>query len=128
VANAVYYENALMSHIEQIDALEQPAVMADFLLRFDKVQYSLVTAVYENRLLLSLRTSGSRLSAADLARRLLRRIGEGGGHRCKAGGYIPLETGSPTEIERKRNVLRRRYLRALNIRQPRGIKLVPTTK
>jgi nanoRNase/pAp phosphatase (c-di-AMP/oligoRNAs hydrolase) len=128
LANAVYYETALMSHIDQIEALEQPAVMADFLLRFEKVQYSLVTAVYENRLLLSLRTSGSRLSAADLARRLLRRIGEGGGHRCKAGGYIPLETGSPTEIERKRNVLRRRYLRALNIRQPRGIKLVPTVK
>jgi nanoRNase/pAp phosphatase (c-di-AMP/oligoRNAs hydrolase) len=128
LANAMYYETALMSHIDQIEALEQPAVMADLLLRFDKVQYSLVTAVYENRLLISLRTSGSRLSAADLARRLLRRIGEGGGHRSKAGGYIQLETGSPTEVERKRNVLRRRYLRALGIRQPRGIKLVPGTK
>jgi hypothetical protein len=128
LANAMYYETALMSHIDQIEALEQPAVMADLLLRFDKVQYSLVTAVYENRLLISLRTSGSRLSAADLARRLLRRIGEGGGHRSKAGGYIQLETGSPTEVERKRNVLRRRYLRALGIRQPRGIKLVPGAK
>jgi len=128
LANAVYYENALMSHIDQIEALEQPAVMADFLLRFDKVQYSLVTAVYENRLLISLRTSGSRLSAADLARRLLRRMGEGGGHRSKAGGYIQLDTASPTEVERKRNVLRRRYLRALGIRQPRGIKLVSGVK
>jgi nanoRNase/pAp phosphatase (c-di-AMP/oligoRNAs hydrolase) len=128
LANAVYYDNALMSHIDQIEALEQPAVMADLLLRFDKVQYSLVTAVYDNRLLLSLRSSGTRFSAADLARRLLRRIGEGGGHRSKAGGYIALDTGSPTEVERKRNVLRRRYLRALGIRQPRGIKLVAATK
>jgi nanoRNase/pAp phosphatase (c-di-AMP/oligoRNAs hydrolase) len=123
--NAVYYETAMMSHLESIDALEQPAVMADLLLRFDKVQASLVTAVDENKLLISLRTSSPRISAADMARRLLRHIGEGGGHRTKAGGYIALETGTPTEIERKRNVLRRRYLRCLRIRQSRGLRLVP---
>src|SRR5205085_12534303 len=61
LANAVYWENgtsgAVLSHIETIDSMEQPAVIADFLLRFDKVQWALVTAVHENKLVLSIRSS-----------------------------------------------------------------------
>jgi len=130
LANAVYWENgtsgAVLSHIESIDSMEQPAVIADFLLRFDKVQWALVTAVHENKLILSIRTSNtSKLSAADMARRVLRNIGEGGGHRTKAGGFIRLETGSAAEIDRVREMLKRRYLRSLGIKGQRGQKLVP---
>ena len=44
--NAVYYDHAILSHIEQIDSMEKPAVVADMLLRFEKVDWALVTAVY----------------------------------------------------------------------------------
>lgn len=130
LANAAYWENgtsgAVLSHLESIDSMEQPAVIADFLLRFDKVQWALVTAVHENKLVLSIRTSNtSKLSAADMARRVLRTIGEGGGHRTKAGGFIRLETGSAAEVDRLREMLRRRYLRSLGIKGQRGQKLVP---
>jgi nanoRNase/pAp phosphatase (c-di-AMP/oligoRNAs hydrolase) len=125
LSNALYYDEAIMSHLDVIDTPEKPAIIADFLLRFEPIQWALVTAAYENRLVLSLRTSSSKLSAADMIRRLLRGAGEGGGHRTKAGGFIPLETNSPTEIERKRTVLRRRYLRALGIRQTQGKRLIP---
>jgi hypothetical protein len=60
-------------------------------------------------------------------RRLLRNLGEGGGHRTKAGGFVKLETGSPTEIERIRKMLWRRYLRAVGIKPARGQKLIPKT-
>jgi len=134
LANAHYWEptgngtpnnGAVLSHLESIDSMEQPAVIADFLLRFDKVQWALVTAVHENKLVLSIRTSGNKLSAADMARKLLRQIGEGGGHKTKAGGFIKLETGSAAEVDRYREMLRRRYLRALNIKGHRGQRLVP---
>ncbi len=123
--NAVYYDNAIVSHIDVIDSLEKPAVMADFLLRFDAVQWSLVTAVHETKLIMSLRTSNKTISAVDVIRRLIRNMGEGGGHRLKAGGYIPLSNGSPTEIARLRDVLKRRILRYLKIRNTRGQRLVP---
>jgi len=122
---AVYYDHAVMSHLDRIDSMEKPAVMADFLLRFDKVDWSLVTAVHESKLVLSLRTSAARLSAADMMRRLIRNIGEGGGHRTKAGGFVRLESGSAAEIDRVRKVLRRRYLRSLRIPPSRGQRLVP---
>ena len=125
VANAVWYDHAIVSHLEHIDSLEKPAVLADFLLRYDKVDWALVTAVHEGKLIMSIRTSSKQMSAADLARRLLRKIGEGGGHRTKAGGFVKLETGAPAEVERWREVLRRRYLRALLIKGARPQKLVP---
>lgn len=126
LASATYYDNVVISHLDTIDSLEQPAVIADFLLRFDKVQWALVTAVYENRLILSLRSSDPKRSAGEIVRRLIRRLGEGGGHRSKAGGFTPLENGTPTEVDRIRGTLRMRLLRALKIRMSRGQKLVST--
>ena len=125
LANAYWYDGALISHLDSIDSMEKPAVMGDFLLRFDKVQWALVTAVYEDRLMLSLRTSSPKISAADLMRRLTRKLGEGGGHPAKAGGFIKLETGTAAEVERIRAILRRRYLRSLGITVSRRQKLVP---
>jgi hypothetical protein len=114
----------MVSHIETIDSLEQPAVIADFLLRFDKVQWAMVTAVYDGRLIFSIRTSEPKRSAGAIARRIIRGLGEGGGHRTKAGGYVRLDNGSPTEVERVRAVIRQRYLRALKIKPNRGQKLI----
>jgi len=125
LTNAVFYDHAILSHLDHIDSLERPAVVADFLLRFDKVDWALVTAVHEGKLLMSIRTSSTKMSAADMAKRLMRKIGEGGGHRTKAGGFIKLETGSEAEIDRWREQLRRRYLRALLIKGARPQRLVP---
>jgi nanoRNase/pAp phosphatase (c-di-AMP/oligoRNAs hydrolase) len=128
LSNAIYYDHAIISHLDHIDSLERPAVVADFLLRFDKVDWALVTAVHQGKLLMSIRTSSSKMSAADMAKRLLRKIGEGGGHRTKAGGSINLDTSSAAEIERWREQLRRRYLRALLIKGARPQRLVPTAE
>jgi nanoRNase/pAp phosphatase (c-di-AMP/oligoRNAs hydrolase) len=124
LAHATYYDDAMISHIGEIDSLEKPAVIADFLLRFEKVQWSLVTALHGSRMVLSLRTSASKGSAGELMRRLVRKLGDGGGHRAKAGGYVTLQNGSATEIERMRKILRTRLLRALKIRADRGERLV----
>jgi nanoRNase/pAp phosphatase (c-di-AMP/oligoRNAs hydrolase) len=129
--NAVYYGDALVTFLETIDSPEKPATVADFLLRFDQVQFALVTAVFEGKMVMSVRASPAgaiKITAAELARRLVRNIGQGGGHRTKAGGAVPLANGTPTEIERVRSILRRRYLRALGIKMSRGLRLVPTPK
>jgi nanoRNase/pAp phosphatase (c-di-AMP/oligoRNAs hydrolase) len=123
--SAVYYDDAMTAHIDTIDSLEKPAVIADFLLRFDKVRWSLVSAIHGNRMILSLRSSDKVRSAGDVMRKLVRGIGEGGGHRAKAGGYVSLQSNSAAEIERHRTTLRRRLLRALGIQMSRGQKLVP---
>lgn len=124
LSNAVYYDYAITSFIQEVESLEQPAIIADFLMRFDKVNWALVTGIYDNRLIFSLRSSDPKRSAGQIARRLIRNLGEGGGHRSKAGGFVPLENGSATEIERVRTIMRQRLLRALRIKPSRGQKLI----
>lgn len=122
--NAVCYDSAILSHLPRIESPEMPAIVADFLLRYDPVNWVLVTAVTETGLQLSVRTS-SKVSAADIMRRLMRKLGHGGGHKTKAGGTIPMKTGSPEEVAQLRELLRRRFLRALRIRSAKPEHLVP---
>ncbi len=124
--NAALYGNAIVTFLDHIDSPEKPAVIADFLLRYDQAEWAVVSGVsQENKLVLSMRTSSPKLSAADVMRKLVRNIGEGGGHRTKAGGSIRLQTATEAEINRLREVVRRRLLRALNIKSVRPQRLVP---
>jgi nanoRNase/pAp phosphatase (c-di-AMP/oligoRNAs hydrolase) len=125
VNNAVVHDEAIVSHLDEIDTPEKPAIIADFLLRFDQAHWALVTAIIEKNLVLSLRTDGPKTSAADIMRRLVRDLGEGGGHRTKAGGYIRLNDASEGEITKLRDKLRRRLLRSLKIKGSRPQRLVP---
>ncbi len=125
LGSATVYDGALLAHLDTINTPEKPAILADFLLRYNKADFALVTAIHNNTLVMSLRTNGTKMAAADMMRRLTRKLGDGGGHKTKAGGGVPLANGTPTEVDRIRSILRRRYLRALGIKISRGQKLVP---
>lgn len=126
LSHAIYLDTALISHLDRVESLEQPAVMADFLLRFDKVQWALVTGTVDSKLILSLRTSSKAVSAADIMRRILRQIGLGGGHKSKAGGFVDISKMTPAEVSALRQRLWRRYLRAVGLKPGKGSLLVPT--
>lgn len=120
--NATIYENVLFTHLDRIEFLEKPAIIADFLLRFDGADWCIVTAIVgqgeedrPTRMLVSARTNNPTLSAGEAMRRAMEHFGEGGGHRTKAGGFVRLENGSATEIERLKLELRKRFLRALKV-------------
>jgi nanoRNase/pAp phosphatase (c-di-AMP/oligoRNAs hydrolase) len=115
VRNALIYDHAMVTHIEDIESQETPAVIADFLLRYEDVQWVFVTAVSGSSLVMSLRTQSDRITAAELMRKIIGKLGEGGGHRLKAGGSIKLATGSETEVEQLRRKLLKRMLKALEI-------------
>lgn len=121
--NANAYDFAITSYIDHISSLEQPALVADFLLRYDQVSWALVTAVHDSNLIFSLRSSDGRFSAGQVARKIIRGIGAGGGHHSKAGGYAPLTVDTPEEVDRIRGIMRKRLLAALKIKnaKPRAL-------
>lgn len=124
--NALIYEHAVITHLDMIDSPEQPAVMADFLLRYEQAQWVLVSAISGHGLVLSLRSAhGTGSSAASVMARVVRQIGQGGGHPHKAGGYISLPDTRPETIEQARNRIKRRYLPALGIRGVKPRRLIP---
>lgn len=115
--NAVIYDHAMVSHLHNIDSPEQPAVMADFLLRYENVTWVMVSALSGKALVLSLRTTQETPhSAGSVISHILAGIGNGGGHPTKAGGYIPLKDHKATTINQMRNTIKRRFLAALGIR------------
>ena len=124
LANAEFQDSAVMSHLDVIESMEQPAVMADFLLRFDQAEWVLVTAKAADKLVLSLRTRSKDRSAADVLRQILNRLGEGGGHRAKAGGHIPLGGHPDIDLEKVRRKVWRKFLCAVGLKPGKVTKLV----
>ena len=111
ITEAQFAGKVLATHLGPVDSPAMPAVVADFLLRFHGITWVLVAAMHQERIILSLRTSDSKQSAGEMMRKLTRHLGDGGGHRTKAGGTIPLCNRTGSEIERLRRLLRRRLLK-----------------
>lgn len=113
-----------LEHVEEVGTLvvshlgdiEQPDIVpevADLLLRLQGKTWSLTTGVFGTRLYLSIRTTNARADAGRLMRRLLGRMGKGGGHGMMAGGYIDLEKAKNGDAEAIRKRVVQRLARAL---------------
>lgn len=132
LANAMVYDRVLFTHIGRITSLEKPAIIADFLLRYEGIDWAIVTACHgegndgrPERLIVSARAGKLDLSAGEAVRKAMTGLGDGGGHRTKAGGVVRLENGTPTELERVRLALRRGMLKAVRLpEETRGRRLI----
>jgi nanoRNase/pAp phosphatase (c-di-AMP/oligoRNAs hydrolase) len=94
----------VVTHLGEVEQPDIVPEIADLLLRLEGKTWSLSTGRYGNRLYLSLRTTNPRADAGSLMRRLLGRMGKGGGHGMMAGGYIELErtrNGDPEAVRRR---------------------------
>lgn len=126
INGAVYAGDVLATYLGKVESPTMPAVVADFLLRFRGINWVLVGAAQNGRVILSLRTNDPKTSAGEMMRKLTRHLGEGGGHRTKAGGSIPIKDGTAGETERLRAILRRRLLKLTGKpRDTKFSKLVP---
>jgi nanoRNase/pAp phosphatase (c-di-AMP/oligoRNAs hydrolase) len=90
IEKAQVFDFACVSHLGKIDNPDMVAEMADFLLRGEDLRWTLVTAVYNDTLYLSLRASGKNAHAGSIARKTVGVMGTAGGHGRMAGGQIPL--------------------------------------
>lgn len=90
--NAVYYQNLICAHLGSVPAAEFVAEMADFLLRHDRIGWTLCTGYFKGRLFLAVRTSNPKGNAGTLVKKLVKDKENVGGHDMIAGGYILLES------------------------------------
>ncbi len=72
--------------------------MADLAVRYEGVEWSLVTGQFAHRLHLSIRSDAVDANSGELMQQLLDGLGRGGGHGMRGGGNIDLTTvGMPLE-------------------------------
>jgi nanoRNase/pAp phosphatase (c-di-AMP/oligoRNAs hydrolase) len=77
-------------HLGAVQTPDSAAQIADFLMTLEKARWSIVTARYNGRLHVSLRSNDPSAGAGRLLKRLLGGGNRGGGHGMIAGGSVEL--------------------------------------
>jgi nanoRNase/pAp phosphatase (c-di-AMP/oligoRNAs hydrolase) len=120
------YDRLLISWINDLPNPELAAQVVDFMIRYEDIDWAVCAGIHDNQLVLSVRTSVPRAQAGEILRHVVGKLGgRAGGHDRRAGGFIPLASTSATAIEQVQSDFRRRILKALQIDECRGKRLVP---
>jgi nanoRNase/pAp phosphatase (c-di-AMP/oligoRNAs hydrolase) len=138
LTNTKQYGHCLICNIGRINNADMIGEVADLLLRHEEVDWVMCHGFFDNQMLISFRTQDSSLSAGEVARMVVDRIGSGGGHDRMAGGQIRLsgnqgirESGrdsASAKYKHLEGLIRRRFLKALRIRKRKGRPLVSIRK
>jgi nanoRNase/pAp phosphatase (c-di-AMP/oligoRNAs hydrolase) len=120
------YDKLLISWINDLPAPELCSQVVDFMIRHEGIHWALCAGVHDSQLILSLRSNEPRAQAGEILRLVAAKLGgKAGGHDRRAGGFIPLASTAPSAIDLVQGDLRRRLLKALQIEETRGRRLVP---
>jgi nanoRNase/pAp phosphatase (c-di-AMP/oligoRNAs hydrolase) len=119
------YDRLIISWVHELTQPELAAQVVDFLIRYEEVDWAVCAGVHGENLVLSVRTALPRAQAGEMLRQVVGKLGgRAGGHDRRAGGYIPLPSTSANAIEQVQADFRRRLLRALQIEECRGQRLI----
>jgi len=122
--HAMVYGRCVLTNLGQIDNPDMIAEVADLLLRHEHVHWALCAGHYDGKMIVSVRTTDAAGDAGAVMRRIVSRLGAGGGHAAMAGGQIPLRKDTQTYRRALEKKIRDRYLRALGQAEQRGVRLV----
>ncbi len=120
------YDNLLISWVHDLPNPELCSQCVDFLIRHESIQWAICAGVNDGKMFLSMRTNVARAQSGEILRQVVQKMGgRAGGHDRRAGGCIPLQSTSPSAIEQVQSEFRKRLLKALEIEELRGRRLVP---
>ena len=83
------YRNAIASVLGDVSNPDFVPFVADFMLRCERMNWSICLGRYNGRVIVSIRTTNQKGEAGSLLRRLVGKRGTAGGHGMIAGGQIP---------------------------------------
>jgi len=128
VLGAFTYSNIIGAHLGEIDHPDSVSLVADLLLRHERIGWAIATGRYKGDLYVSLRTTSGQAHAGQLLRRLLGKRGRAGGHGTTAGGKVPLAGMGAAERERLPNGLVLRLIHILRRRDDVELKPLVATE
>lgn len=114
--NAMLYRNVIVSRLGMIENPDYVPFIADLLLQLERMSWSLVLGQFEDKILLSVRTSQARANAGVLVQKLVHPIGKAGGHGRIAGGKIHCPGATQEDINKLEEEIIQRFMK-LVIRQ-----------
>ncbi|HUS70971.1 MAG TPA: DHH family phosphoesterase [Anaerolineae bacterium] len=115
------YDDVVVCNLGSMDWPDLAAEMADFLLRWEGARWIICMGLYEDEVVISVRTNDMEANAGQVVRAVVEGLGTGGGHGLLAGGRVPLDARPLQDVVR---TLRRRFLKQLAREGYEGKKLV----
>jgi len=109
--SAYVYQDVLITYIGEMQRPDLPAEMADLLLRLRGIEWVLCMGVYEDQLMVSMRTNHQR-GAGHTIQSIVGDLGSAGGHGSMSAGQIALNGQNPDILAHR---LKERALKSLQI-------------
>ena len=122
IMSAFTYANTIGSHLGKVDHPDSVSLIADLLVRHERIGWSIVTGEYKGGLYVSIRSSRSTAHAGHLLRRLLGRKGHAGGHGTMAGGRCSIEGLDAAAVADLKRDLVLRFIKLLRRRADVALK------
>lgn len=88
----------VLAYIGTMSYPDQAAEIADILSRLEGAQWVMCSGVYNNNLILAVRSRSRRAGAGQLVRAVVGDLGMAGGHGTMAGGHVPLHGADPAQL------------------------------
>ncbi|GFE58771.1 bifunctional oligoribonuclease/PAP phosphatase NrnA [Geobacter sp. AOG1] len=107
--------NGLVSRLGSVAFPELVAEMADFMLRLEDIEMVLAMGMYNNEMIISMRSNRYDMNAGDVLRQLVAGFGAAGGHGMMAGGKVEIAFPTPAAIEEMEELLTKRFLAELGV-------------
>jgi nanoRNase/pAp phosphatase (c-di-AMP/oligoRNAs hydrolase) len=111
----VLYNGAAVAYIGGISTPDFVAEMADQLMRLEKVDWALCMGSHGTDFLMSLRTSHRGGGAGQMIQRIVRGLGQAGGHGMMAGGRIRQVPEDRKSRQNMATMMRDRFLTELGL-------------
>jgi nanoRNase/pAp phosphatase (c-di-AMP/oligoRNAs hydrolase) len=122
--NAVAYKDIVITHLGPINNPDIVGEVADLLLREEKTFWTLCSGVFEDKMLLSIRTLYDNVSAGEVMSQTVNGYGTGGGHSAYAGGQIPLADKTKNDIKGLPRLIEHKFLKTLGASRIKNRKFI----
>src|SRR5206468_2151792 len=93
------YDRLIISWANELPQPELAAEVVDYLIRFEEIDWAVCAGIFEDQMILSLRTVVEGARAGDVLRQVVGKMGRAGGHDRRAGGCMHLLSTAPSAIE-----------------------------
>ncbi|MFO7752014.1 MAG: DHH family phosphoesterase [Desulfobacteraceae bacterium] len=90
IKNRMVKKSRLFSHAGRVENSDEIVIAADFFLGVAGVNWSIVSGIFHNKLVVVLRNDGLRKSAGKAAAEAFAKYGSAGGHKTMARAEIPM--------------------------------------
>lgn len=123
VEQAFVYRDIIGTCLGRVSRADLAAQIADLLLTHERMQWSICSAAFKDRLYVSIRTTRLQARCDTILRKTLGKGGAAGGHGMIAGGYLQIPANmKDEELKALEEEIALRFIRRI---EPPGIKKLP---